>query len=171
MERILSEIRQLAQALPPDALDRAIAKIDAHDRIFFTAAGRSGLMLRALAMRLAQMGRCAYVAGETITPAIGEGDLLVAASASGRTPSVCRHVQTAQACGADVLVITAAEDAPLTKLQPPEVVFRAPSKESASGGQPMGSLFEQALLIFGDALVSRMDADAESMRMRHANLE
>lgn len=171
MQKILKELEHTANCLPDDAFDRVIAKLNAHSRIFFTAAGRSGLMLRALAMRLAQMGRCAYVAGETTTPAITEGDLLVAASASGSTRSVCSHVKTAKACGAEVLLITAVEVSPLTEMQPPDVPLRAPSKDSQSDGQPMGSLFEQALLIFGDALVQRMDTDPKAMRMRHANLE
>ena len=43
-------------------------------------AGRSALALKMVAMRLRHLGLDAYVAGETISPALGEGDLLLVAS-------------------------------------------------------------------------------------------
>lgn len=166
MEAILSELRAVCDSLPTETFDRVTARLNAHGRIFFSAAGRSGLMLRALAMRLAQMGRTVYVAGDTATPAIGDGDLLVIASASGRTESVCRHARKAKQCGAEVLVITATEDSPLTEIQPADVCLRV-----GGSRQVMGSLFEQSLLIFGDALILHMNADEAGMKRRHANLE
>ena len=172
MKRLLDELTRLAAAVPEEAILRCAQKISAHDRIFVYGAGRSGLMLRALAMRLAQMGRTVYAVGECTTPAISEGDLLLVASASGTTHSVCRFVQIALDCGADVLVITAREASPLTALSPADAVLPAPSKdETGASIQPMGSLFEQALLLFEDAVVCRMEADAPEMRRRHANLE
>ena len=128
--------------------------------------GRSGLMLRALAMRMAQMGRQAHVVGETTTPAIGPGDLRVVASASGATAAVCSHARKAKDCGAELLVITATEQSPLTELQPADVCLRA-----SGSRQMLGSLFEQSLLLLGDELVLRMQPDESDMRKRHANLE
>lgn len=54
-------------------------------RIFISGDGRSGLMGKAIAMRLMHGGYEVYVVGETITPSIGKGDvlLLVSGSASG----------------------------------------------------------------------------------------
>jgi len=172
MNTILRQLQQVAEALPADAAERTAVQINAHPRIFVHGAGRTGLMLRALAMRLAQMGKCVYVVGETVTPAIREGDLLIAASASGTTPGVCRSAETARRCGADVLVITAAERSLLTEGTSTDVLIPAPSKDDApSDRQVMGSLFEQALLIFGDAVVGCLCADPAQMRRNHANLE
>ena len=172
MKLIVSELERLAGAVTEETLERCAQKISAHDRIFVYGAGRSGLMLRALAMRLAQQGRTVYAVGDCTTPAIGEGDLLIAASASGATHSVCRFVQIALDCGADVLVITARAQSPLTELAPADVLLPSPTKDEAGDSvQPMGSLFEQALLLCGDAVVRRMEADATGMRRRHANLE
>lgn len=172
MKLILSELALLAEAVPPEAIERCAQKISAHHRIFVYGAGRSGLMLRALAMRLAQQGRTVYAVGDCTTPAIGEGDLLIAASASGTTHSVCRFVQIALNCGADVLVLTARAQSPLTQLAPADILLPAPTKDEAGASiQPLGSLFEQALLLCGDAVVRRMEADAPDMRRRHANLE
>ena len=45
-------------------------------------------MIRGLAMRLMHMGYTSFVVGETITPAIQPGDLLVIASGSGSTETL-----------------------------------------------------------------------------------
>lgn len=172
MKLILDELTRLAAAVPEEAILRCAQKIGAHDRIFVCGAGRSGLMLRALAMRLMQIGRTVYAVGDCTTPAICEGDLLIAASASGTTHSVCRLVRIALDCGADVMVLTGREHSPLTELAAADAVLPAPSKdETGASAQPMGSLFEQGLLLFADAMVRRMEADAHQMRCRHANLE
>lgn len=170
-ELILRELRSALSSLPEGTEEALAQALLIHRRVFFCGAGRSGLMLRALAMRLAQMGRCTYVAGETVTPAIEKGDLLVAASASGKTAGVVNNARIAREAGADVLVITAAADGPLAALGDGVILLNAGSKERASGEQVMGSLFEQALLILGDGAVQQMNADGEAMRRRHANLE
>ena len=170
MENIAKELLSLAQSIPPESLERCAAQLASHERIFVCGAGRSGLMLKALAMRLMQLGKTAYAAGETTTPAIGPGDLLVAASASGSTPSVCRNVRIALDCGSDVMILTARSHSPLTELHPADLLQPAPTKDEP-GVQLMGSLFEQGLLLVCDTLVSRLPYDADAMRMRHANLE
>ena len=169
---ILGELQTVFAALPEDAAEQTAQRICAHARIFVYGAGRSGLMLRAFAMRLAQMGRSVYVVGETTTPAIGAGDLLVLASASGTTHSACYYAETAQKAGAEWFVLTATADSPLTEMRPADVLLPAGSRDRPGGSaQIMGSLFEQALLIFLDAVVQRIPADRAVMRRRHANLE
>ncbi len=169
---ILGELDAVFKTLPEDAAERAARHVLSHTRIFVYGAGRSGLMLRAFAMRLMQMGRMVFAVGETITPAIGEGDLLILASASGTTDSVCRCACAAREAGADLFVITAAPGSRLTSVQPADVLLPAGSKSDPGRSmQIMGSLFEQALLIFLDAVVQCIPADREMMRRRHANLE
>lgn len=171
MTSIVNELAAIAAALPADAAARCAARIEEHERVFVYGAGRSGLMLRALAMRLAQMGKTAYVVGETVTPAVASGDLLILASASGTTHSVCRYARIAADLGVDLLVISAREESELASIRQPDVVFAAPTKDSGAGKQVMGSLFEQSLLLFGDAVVSCIHADPALMRRNHANLE
>ncbi|RLF37682.1 MAG: 6-phospho-3-hexuloisomerase, partial [Thermoplasmata archaeon] len=58
-------------------------------RIFVYGAGRSGLVAKAFAIRLVHLGFQAYVIGETITPPVRVGDLVLIISGSGETmPSV-----------------------------------------------------------------------------------
>ncbi|KKK92267.1 hypothetical protein LCGC14_2704630, partial [marine sediment metagenome] len=54
-------------------------------RIFVTGAGRSGLVARSFGMRLMHAGLLAFIPGETITPAVGADDLVVAISCTGQT--------------------------------------------------------------------------------------
>ena len=169
---ILEELKAVFKALPEDAAAKMAQSINAHARVFMYGAGRSGLMLRAFAMRLAQMGRSVYVVGETTTPSIGMGDLLLLASASGTTHSVCYYAETAKKARAELYVITATPDSPLTNICPVDVLLPAGSKDCRGGSsQIMGSLFEQALLIFLDAVVRHIPADRAVMRRQHANLE
>ena len=134
IKEILSQLQTVADSLSEDTVKVCAEKIDAHGRVFVYGAGRSGLMLRALAMRLMQMGKCAYVVGETVTPSVEEGDLLILASASGKTHSVCHYAEVAKHCGVDLLIITAAEQSPLTAIAPADVRFSVPDKDSAAGG-------------------------------------
>ena len=172
MARLVGDLNSALELLPGDAVERAARCVLAHDRVFVGAAGRSGLMLKAFAMRLMQTGRTVYVAGETVTPAVGEGDLLFLASASGATHGVIRYAEVAKQAGADLFVVTAAETSPLTAVHPADVILPCGSKDHpAVPGQIMGTLFEEALLIFCDAVVQSLPADPEKMRRRHANLE
>lgn len=171
MHSILSELKAVFEALPEASIQNAAQAIQSHNRIFVYAAGRSGLMLKAFAMRLAQMGRSVYVVGETVTPAIEEEDLLIVASASGTTHSTCHYAKCAKEAGANIFVITANTHSPLTEISPANVILPTPSKDSAGSRQIMGSLFEQALLLFWDAVVAVCPRDTAAMRQRHANLE
>jgi len=168
---LLGKLNAALGQLPGEAVERAARCVLAHDRVFIGAAGRSGLMLKAFAMRLMQAGRTVYVAGETVTPAIGEGDLLFLASASGATQSVIRYAEVAKGAGADLFVVTASEVSPLTAVRPADIVLPCGSKDQPAGPGLMGTLFEEALLIFCDAVVQSLPADPDSMRRRHANLE
>ena len=167
-QTVLGELERVFSELPLSAAEGFRDELLRHERVFFHGAGRSGLMLRALAMRLAQAGRTVYIAGDTVTPAIREGDLLVVASASGTTDSVRRYARIARECGADVVCITS-EGSPLLA-EYPGIALKVSTKDSAEGSaQVMGSLFEQSVLIFADTVVQLLDTSG--MRARHANLE
>lgn len=169
---ILQELQQASAAIPEEAVLRCAKKINAHERVFVCGAGRSGLMLKALAMRLMQIGKTVYVVGETITPSIQKGDLLIAASASGTTHSVCHFAQEAQRMQADVLVITAEKESELARISAPDVIIPAPTKHNlAASGQLMGSLFEQMVLLFSDAVTMALAGERETLARNHANLE
>src|SRR5205809_5177578 len=75
-------------------------------RILVLGVGRSGLIGRAVAMRLMHLGFSDDVMGETITPAIGKGDLVIAISGSGKTKLAITAAEISEEVGAKVVAIT-----------------------------------------------------------------
>lgn len=177
MKTIVDELDTASEKISDASLENIIEKLRSHPRIFVYGTGRSGLMLKAFAMRLMQIGLNAYVVSETTTPSIAAGDLLVVASASGTTASVCMTAESAKAQGADLLVLTADPEAQLAAIAAPDIVIPSATKFSTSAVsvQPLGSLFEQMLLVVFDAVILRMSRSAsgsnDAMAKRHASLE
>jgi len=137
--------------------------------------------MKAFGMRLMHLGKTVYVVGETTTPSIAASDLLILGSGSGRTASLLTMAEQAQRRGAQVLLFTTDATSPLAELSNFRVVIPAPSLKSAEGipghisVQPMGTLFEQSMLILCDSLIlglmQRTGVSAAQMFERHANLE
>jgi hypothetical protein len=66
---VIRELDRTLAAVSPQEAERLADLVLNARRIFIAGAGRSGLAVRAFAMRLMQMGLAAYVVGETVTPA------------------------------------------------------------------------------------------------------
>lgn len=179
LEEILHEneciLKQIDEAVIAELLERL--RISPH--IFVTGKGRSGLIARCFAMRLMHLGLKAYVVDETITPAIGPGDLLIACSGSGETEETCLAAEKACKVGAQVVAITADDRSRLALAASSVVVLPTPHKKSAHAAfhsvQYVGSLFEQSTLLFCDGLVllamRAWQASSVELAERHANLE
>ncbi len=159
-------------------IETLLDMVEAADHIFVGGAGRSLLMLSAFAMRLMHIGMDSYVVGETTTPAIVPGDVLVAASGSGQTQLTRAIVEAASARGARTAVITANIEAPVAKVADHVVHLHAPvtfTNENRPTRQPPGTLFEQAVLAQCDAMIlmlmQRRGTTEEYMRQRHTKFE
>ena len=174
---VSEEISDVVGNLDQQQLSALVEAMLAAERVFVCGSGRSLLMMRAFAMRLMHIGVEAYVVGETITPAIADGDLLIAGSGSGQTRVTLATVQAAADRGADTAVITAHGDSEIAGACDLLVVVPAPVTGAVSSisRQPPGSLFEQSLLVIGDALIltvmERLGTTIEQMRARHTKLE
>lgn len=174
---IIKELETSIKKIREKNVTDIIDKIKSHQRIFVYGTGRSGLMLKALAMRLMQIGLESYVVGETTTPSVGKGDLLIVASASGETGSVVMTAESAVKQGVDLIVISSDPESRLGRIQTPDIVIESATKFSNSEAsiQPLGSLFEQMLLIVFDTVILEMSQEQEGsnadMAHRHASLE
>lgn len=160
------------------SLDAFATLIATANRVFVHGAGRSGLALRMTAMRLMHLGLTVHVVGDVTTPAIRAGDVLLTASGSGSTAGVVRAAETARDSGALVAALTTAPASPLGTIATAVVVVPAAAKldrTGAASAQYAGSLFEQAVVLIGDALFHRIwqdsAASADDLWPRHANLE
>ncbi|WP_284982850.1 6-phospho-3-hexuloisomerase [Arthrobacter sp. efr-133-TYG-118] len=178
-----SEIAETAAEVDLRQLSRLATEVQtagnsATGRIFVAGAGRSGLVLRMAAMRLMHLGFDVHIAGDTTTPAIRSGDLLLLASGSGTTSGVVRAAETASKAGARIAVYTANATSPLAELADVVVIIPAAQKTdhgSTLSRQYSGSLFEQVLFLVAEAVFQTLwDNDAtpaEELWLRHANLE
>lgn len=181
IERILSEVADCVRQVSAENLIQAAVLMESSPRIFVAGAGRSGLCMRALGMRLMHLGKTVYVAGETTTPSIAATDLLIIGSGSGRTTGLIAMAERARRQGAKILLFTTDPTSPLAELADYRVVIPAPSLKTAEGisgfvsAQPMGTLFEQSMLILCDSLIlglmQRTGITVAQMFERHANLE
>ena len=173
-QEILGVVSHL-RAEEMEALGEAILRAR---RVFVCGAGRSLLVLKAFAMRLMHLGLQSYVVGDVVTPAIEEGDLLLAGSNSGRTRTTLAIVEAASVRGAQTAALTAHPESALgrgadLRLEIP--VRLVGVSDPAISAQPPGSLFEQSLLVTCDGLVlwlmRRLGTSYEDMRARHTKLE
>jgi len=177
---ILDELNDALSKVDPERVLKLIEAIESAKRIFVVGAGRSGLMVRTFAMRLMQMGLESYVAGETTTPPISAGDLLIVGSASGETGGPVSVARIAKSPKVKVVAITVFADSTLGKLADLVVTIPAPTPKArrsqpATSVQPMGSLFEQSLLALLDAsiliLMEKRRLTSDQMFQKHAVLE
>ena len=140
-------------------------------RTFVTGAGRSGLVARSFGMRLMHAGLPAFIPGETITPAAGAGDLLVAISCTGTTGFTAYLAERARSLGAGVVVLTADPDSSLARQGDKVVVIPATADDIVI----RAAVFEHTASLCLDAvfnvLSGKLKIDMAEFRARHANLE
>jgi 6-phospho-3-hexuloisomerase len=175
---LTGEVTQVVTSVDAAAWARAASLLLDAPAVFTVGTGRSGLALQMAAMRFMHLGKSAYVVGETTTPAIGGGDVLVAASGSGSTKRVVTAARKASEEGAYVLAITTDPESDLAGLAAETLVVPAADKQDFEGttsAQYAGSLFEQSVLILTDALFHTLwktsGSQAHELWRLHANLE
>lgn len=149
-------------------------------KVFVYGAGRSMLMLRGIAMRLMHLGFDSYVVGDTTTPALEAGDLIILGSASGETNSLVSVANKAKSLGGKIAVMTIKAESALGKMadyliEIPAFTDKIEYADMERPVLPGGSLFEQAMLVLGDAMViplgKRANIPTDRAFARHANLE
>jgi len=176
---IVSEIGTVLTRVDNADVARFIRVITGAPNIFVIGVGRVMLMAQAFAKRLTHLGCSSYVVGETTVPPIGGGDVLIACSGSGETMTTVNIARLARQHGAVVAAVTARRESALVGLATVTVVLPCPTKLHLAGEaasiQPMGSLFEQSLLIFFDSIAMMIKQDRglteEQLWKTHANLE
>jgi 6-phospho-3-hexuloisomerase len=179
-ETILEELRGILAQVEEGAVGEFIDRITRANRLFLAGTGRSGFMVRSFAVRLMHLGFTAYVAGETVTPNLEAGDLLILGSGSGETGSLQVIAQKARKLGVPIALVTASPQSTIGKLAEVVVSLPAPTPKALAAQappsiQPMGTLFEQSLLLLFDLIVLRLmerkGIGPKAMFARHANLE
>ncbi|MGE7759595.1 6-phospho-3-hexuloisomerase [Peribacillus sp. NPDC097895] len=179
LAEIIKELNRSVDIIADEEAEKLVNGILESKKVFVAGAGRSGLMGNSFAMRMMHMGIDAYVIGETVTPSFEKGDILIISSGSGETKSLVSMAEKAKSIGGAIASVTIFPESTIGKLADIAIILPGTPKNQSEGDyktiQPMGSLFEQTLLLFYDAVILRfMDKkglDSNNMYGRHANLE
>jgi 6-phospho-3-hexuloisomerase len=192
VEEILSGAKRAIDEMDEGQVENLIRMIqETQDKkIFVVGMGRSGFVGRAFALRLMNLGFNVYFLGETITPAAGKDDLVIAISGTGMTKLVVSAASAAKDIGAKVVAITSYKESQLGQLADQLVLVKGrtkmgwPREEDYLARQilgerepisPLGSVFENNCMVFLDGLVVelmyRMKKNENDLRSRHATIE
>jgi 6-phospho 3-hexuloisomerase len=123
LKQILADLNQVAGKIKTKDLDLIITRIENAERIYLVGEGRSGLVAKSFAMRLARLGKVVYVVGETVTPQIKEGDLLIAITGSGETKTVLETVKIFRVLKGNVICISAQADSAIVRISHEAVII------------------------------------------------
>lgn len=155
-----------------EGTDEFVDAIIGARRIFIYGVGRSGLIAKAFAIRLVQMGLEVYFVGETITPIVEEGHLVIIVSHTGETMSAVQTANIVRRVGARVITITSNAHSKLASASNVVIPIQPPKEEERRRLAPLGTLFEDATLIYLDSIIARLmeklGQSEGSMRKRHA---
>lgn len=179
LSEIIEELKRSVELISDEEAEKLVNGILEAKKVFVAGAGRSGFMARSFAMRMMHMGIDAYVIGETVTPNFEPDDILIIGSGSGETKSLVSMAEKAKRIGGKITAVTIFSDSTIGKLADFTIKLPGAPKDQTEGDyktiQPMGSLFEQTLLLFYDAIILRFmekkGLNTGKMYGRHANLE
>ena len=189
IKAIIGNIVSAEEFLDEESVDNFENIIIESDNVFVTGAGRSGLAAKAFAMRLMHLGVSAYVVGETISPAINEGDCIIAISGSGETNTIVSAVKIAKKRGSKVLSVTSYPESTLGQLSDTCLLVKGRTMQEVDDENymkrqiygnytsltPLGIAFELTTLVFLDAIVSelmeKMHQTESDLKARHTVLE
>lgn len=159
-----------------------------YKHILIIGVGRSGLIGKAFAMRLMHLDFDVYVMGETITPAIGKGDLIIAISGSGTTKLAVTAAAIGKEVGAKIIAVTSYPNSDLGKIADHVVQIRGRTKIAKERDYflrqltgvheplaPLGTIFELSAMVFFDSLIAeliqRLGKSEGELRRKHATIE
>ncbi len=192
VEEILSGAKRAIDEMDERQVENLIRMIqETQDKkIFVVGMGRSGFVGRAFALRLMNLGFNVYFLGETITPAAGKDDLVIAISGTGMTKLVVSAASAAKEIGTKIVAITSYKESQLGQMADQLVLIKGrtkmgwPREEDYLARQilgerepisPLGSVFENNCMVFLDGLVVelmyRMKKNENDLRSRHATIE
>ena len=176
---VLDEITKVMNCLNLQDIEHFIQDIVGANRVFLAGSGRVLLQLKCFAKRLSQTEIDAYVIGETTTPPVAPGDILIVSSCSGKTIIPLAVATQARMLGARLWGITTCTKSPVADccdrlLNISCTGYRQNNAEIESS-QPMNNLFEQILHLLFDIINWEAQKikglSDEKLRRNHANIE
>mgnify|MGYP001461959981 CR=1 FL=1 len=189
---VLKEISETILNIDEKQTNDLIIQIIKSKRIFLIAIGRVNLALQCFGKRLSHLGFKIELVGSLTEKPATKKDLLIVASGSGESIVPLNIVIKAKKIGCKILHITSAKKSSIRNLADYVVEIKSPvksksiglkEKESLSDSasktkkslQPMSTLFDQALHIYGDVvsvqIIEKLKLNKINLWKNHANLE
>ncbi len=178
--QVLASIGAVFESMDSAETDMLMDSLLHAKRVFVVGRGRTGMIAGAFAMRLMHLGFDIYVVGEVATPRITRNDLLIACSGSGEVRMVQQMVRIAKQAGAETILVTYNPKSTIGRcvsrtVSIPAFVEGTGNRESSDILFPLGSMFEESLLLYLDLIVlmlmRRLKITERVMAERHTNLE
>ena len=179
LKTVLAEIDAALGSVDPASVEQYVKAVLEADQVFFIGVGRVLLSLQAICKRYAHLGIRAHYVGDITEPAITENDLLVVGSGSGGSLFPLNIAKKAKTIGCKIVHIGSNPNSEMKDIA--DFMVRIPVRtknyleDEIDSSQPMTSLFEQSLLLFGDItakmIVEERNIDMKSLWRCHANLE
>ncbi|MFB0543226.1 MAG: 6-phospho-3-hexuloisomerase [Candidatus Bathyarchaeia archaeon] len=189
-KEIITGIDEVIEGVSDEQIEVMLnALLAAKDRKILTiGTGRSGFVGKSFALRLMHLGFNVYVVGETITPALEKGDLVIVISGSGTTRPVVAQAEVAKEIGAKVIAVTSHPESRLGKFSDFVVIVKGRTKIAKEDDYisrqmigeheplaPLGTMFELSTMVFLDCIIAelmrRMGEKEEDLRKRHSMIE
>jgi len=165
----------MLSSIDQKSLSKFLGLLREANRVFVYGSGRSGLVGRAFAIRLAHLGIQSYVIGETICAPVKKNDLVIIISGSGKTMPSVMTAEIAKDIGAHIVIITTKEGQSFSKKADAALIIDVQQDEKRGKLAPLGSLFESASWLLFDGIISELmeqiGETEHSMRKRHATLQ
>jgi RpiR family transcriptional regulator, carbohydrate utilization regulator len=173
-------LAETARQLDRPALATAVALIDGARRVEWVGVGSAGLVAAEGALKLRKLGvdSVSHFDGHQQAMSaslLGERDLLIAVSHSGRTTDVVESVRIAAEGGAHRIAITGVAASPLARLA--DVVLATVSYDTAFQVEPMASTLAQLAIVqllflaylerAGEAAQERLARTQAALESRH----
>jgi 6-phospho-3-hexuloisomerase len=176
---VLAELNKTLLSIDIDSVEKLKTAILIAEKVFFVGVGRVLLSLQAIAKRFNHLGIDAHYVGEITEPAMSKNDLLIVGSGSGASLFPLAIAKKAAGLGAKIVHLGSNPNSELREIATLFVRIPVRTKlylqDEIESCQPMTSLFEQSLLLFGDIL-AKMIIDEQKINLKelwqyHANLE
>ena len=179
VDTVTEECRATLLKVDAASVEEFVKAVLGAKRVFFIGVGRVMLSLEAMAKRFAHLGTDAVCVGQITEPAITCEDAIIVGSGSGESIIPVEIAKKAKKQNAKIIYIGANPKSTMAEMS--DVFVRIPARtklyleDETESVQPMTSLFEQCLLLFGDA-VAKILIDKRGIVMKelwrcHANLE
>lgn len=179
VDQTLAELAAVAERIDENQLVALEDHILGARRIVLAGVGREGLATRFFTMRLGHLDFDSTWVWDDTAPDVGPDDLFIMTNGSGEIAHLDAVAEVVVSTGCPLVVVTGVPTGKTA--QRAELVVHVPAAVYKGEGDlvpthhPMGTLFEQSLVILFDEMVLRLAArkgiDPNQMSGRHRNYE